>query len=67
MEVAHLAKRKETTDDKESAAPVLGGEAPIAEPKPSTKSAKKGKLLPKNKSRLPRRQKKAQHKAAGRV
>jgi hypothetical protein len=62
-----LAKRKETGDKKESAAPVSGGEAPVAESKPSTKSVKKGKLLPKNKSRLPRRQKKAQRKAAGRL
>ena len=30
-------------------------------------SRKKGKLLPKNKHRLPRRQKKAQHKAAARL
>jgi len=65
--VAHLAKRKETADQKESAAPVAGGEAAVEEPKPSTKSLKKGKLLPKNKSRLPRRLKKAQRKAAGRL
>jgi hypothetical protein len=51
-------------DKKEPAAPVLGGEASLAEAKPSTKSVKKGKLPPKNKSRLPRRQKKAQQKAA---
>ena len=37
-----------------------------AEAKPATKSLKKGKLLPKNKPRLPRRQKKAQKKAAAR-
>jgi len=42
-----LAKRKETAEQKESAAPVSGGEAAVAEPKPSTKSVKKGKLLPK--------------------
>ena len=48
MGVAHLAKRKETADQKESAAPVAGGEAAVEEPKPSTKSLKKGKLLPKN-------------------
>jgi len=42
----------------ETAAPVsVGGAA---------KSLKKGKLPPKNKSRLPRKQKKAQLKAAGR-
>jgi len=32
---------------------------------PATKSSKKGKLPKKNKSRLPRRQKKARQKAAG--
>ena len=34
---------------------------------PATKSIKKGKLPKKNKSRLPRRQKKARQKAAGRL
>jgi hypothetical protein len=62
-----LAKRKEMADKRESAATVLGGEASPAGANPSTKSVKKGKLPPKNKSRLPRRQKKAQQKAAGRV
>jgi hypothetical protein len=62
---AHLAKRKE--DKTESVVPVVSSEAPPAEPKPATKSLKKGKLPPKNKSRLPRRQKKAQLKAAGRL
>ena len=33
----------------------------------ATKSLKKGKLAKKNKSRLPRRQKKARQKAAGRL
>ena len=60
-----MAKRKEAADKTESAAPV--GEASPAEVKPATKSLKKGKLPPKNKSRLPRRQKKAQLKAAGRL
>jgi hypothetical protein len=64
---AHLAKRKETTDKKESAATVLGSEASLAGAKPSPKSVKKAKLPPKNKSRLPRRQKKAEQKAAGRL
>jgi hypothetical protein len=54
-------------DKKESAATVLGGEASLGGVKPSTKSVKKEKLPPKNKSRLPRRQKKAQQKAAGRL
>jgi len=62
-----LAKRKEMADKKESAATVLGGEASLAGAKPFTKSVKKGKLPPKNKSRLPRRQKKAKQKAAGRL
>lgn len=34
---------------------------------PAAKSLKKGKLPKKNKSRLPRRQKKARQKAAGRL
>lgn len=54
-------------EKKEFAAPVLAAESALVGPKPSTKSGKKGKLPPKNKSRLPRRQKKAQHKAAGRL
>ncbi len=64
---------KETTKKK-----VKGGEAKAAEPAPAEaapsqppvanvapakKSVKKGKLLPKNKQRLPRRLKKAQKKA----
>ena len=61
------AVAKPSTSKKESAATVVGGEAPPAVAKPATKSVKKGKLLPKNKSRLPRRQKKAQQKAAGRL
>lgn len=64
---AHLAKQKEIAGKEESAATVLGGEPLLAGAKPSTKSLKKGKLPPKNKFRLPRRQKKAQQKAAGRL
>jgi hypothetical protein len=60
-----LAKQKEVADKKESAAAVSGGEASPAEVKPSTKSVKIAKLAPKNKSRLPRKQKKAKQKAAG--
>ena len=42
--------------------------SPAEAPKPAgTKSMKKGKLPPKHKSRLPRRQKKAQQKAATRL
>jgi hypothetical protein len=57
-----MAKRKEMADKIESPAPVAGSEAPPAVAKPSTKSVKIPKLAPKNKSRLPRRQKKAQQK-----
>ena len=60
-----MAKQKEVADKKESAAAVSGGEAAPAEVKPSTKSVKKPKLAPKNKSRLPRKEKKAKQKAAG--
>jgi hypothetical protein len=62
---ATLAKHKDVADKKESAQ--ASSAASPAEAKPSTKSVKKGKLLSKNKSRLPRRQKKAQLKAAGRL
>ncbi len=77
-----MAKQKETPDNqetgkqetikkeakkKEAAPPAAVAEAPAAAPKPATKSTKVGKLLPKNKSRLPRREKKAQKKAAGRL
>ena len=70
-------REKETTKKK-----VKAGEAKAAEPAaadvvspPATKlsvalpkkSMKIGKLLPKNKHRLPRRQKKAQRKAAARL
>jgi hypothetical protein len=67
MEVPSLAKQKEVGEKEKSAASVLGGEASLAVAKPSTKSLKKGKLPPKNKSRLPRRQKKAQQKLAARL
>jgi len=62
-----LAKQKEVAKKEESAATVLRSEASLAGAKPSTKSLKKGKLPPKNKSRLPRRQKKAEQKLAGRL
>jgi hypothetical protein len=66
-----LAKRKEPAekevadkaDKKESAAAVKAASLPVPTPQP--KPEKKGKLLPKHKSRLPRRLKKAQKKAAG--
>jgi hypothetical protein len=60
-----LAKRKEKTEEAAAPAPVV--EAPPPAPKPQTKSSKIPKLAPKNKSRLPRRVKKAQKKAAGRL
>jgi hypothetical protein len=63
-----LAKQKEKiADKKETPATVVSGEASLPEVKPPAKSAKKEKLAPKNKSHLPRRQKKAQQKAAGRL
>lgn len=60
---------------KVSAAKVTGGAADkiaslagaTLEAPPRVKTMKKGKLLSKNKHRLPRRQKKAQHEAAGRL
>ena len=51
--------KKEKADKIEAPAPV---EAPPAVAKPATKSVKIPKLAPKNKSRLPRREKKAQKK-----
>ena len=62
-----MAKQKEITEKRESQAPGIASEAPLAGAKLSTPSTKIGKLPPKNKSRLPRRQKKAQQKAAGRL
>ena len=61
-----MAKRKEMAAEKETAT-ASDVEASVKIAGPSTKSGKKGKLPPKNKSRLPRRQKKAQQKAAGRL
>ena len=62
-----MAKQKEKAEKKESAPDVSGGEAAPPAAKPATKSVKIPKLAPKNKSRLPRRQKKARQKAAGRL
>jgi hypothetical protein len=59
-----LAKQKEMADKQDSGAVASGGEASPTEVKLSTKSVKKAKLAPKNKSRLPRKQKKAKQKAA---
>ena len=59
-------KRKLQADIAKAAEPVAIQVA--SPPTVSTKeSVKKGKLLPKNKHRLPRRQKKAQQKAAVRL
>jgi hypothetical protein len=55
------AKATDTAADK-SVSPAAAHEAP----RPGT-SRKKGKLLPKNKHRLPRREKKAQQKGAVRL
>jgi hypothetical protein len=64
--MADKKKSGKATEGEEAvgAAPVAA--APV-EPKPATKSLKKGKLPPKNKSRLPRREKKARQKAAARA
>jgi hypothetical protein len=58
---AKAAKASDTAADK-SASPAAAPEAP----RPGT-ARKKGKLLPKNKHRLPRRQKKAQQKGAAQL
>jgi hypothetical protein len=58
---AKAAKATDSAADKTSLAGATH-EAP-----PPAPSRKKGKLLPKNKHRLPRRQKKAQQKAAARL
>ena len=68
--------KKETTTKKVKAGETKAAEpaAEVVSPPAATvsvalrkKSMKKGKLLPKNKHRLPRRQKKAQHKGAARL
>ncbi len=63
---SYLPKRRETADQQESANIGLGDEAGLAGAEPSTRPAKNGKLPPKDKSRLPRRQKKAQQRSADR-
>lgn len=62
-----MAKREAVVGKKQPEATVVRGEAPLSGFKSSPKSLNNGKLLPKNKSRLPRRQKKAKQKAAGRL
>jgi hypothetical protein len=59
---ANAAKFTDTVADTGGSLAGARHEAP-----PPGASRKKGKLLPKNKHRLPRRQKKAQHRAAGRL
>lgn len=59
-----MAKRKEKTEEAVEDVKVVA--APVEEKK-ATKSMKIPKLAPKKKSRLPRRQKKAQKKAATRL
>lgn len=56
---ADVAKAAEPAESEPVSRPAAA--ATVAQPKTSMK---KSKLLPKNKHRLPRRQKKAQHKAA---
>ena len=65
-----MAKRKEpaekeVADKKQPATAIAPVKTATAASTPQPKPAKKGKLLPKHKSRLPRRLKKAQKKAAG--
>jgi hypothetical protein len=61
-----LAKKEKAEKKEPVAAEAVAEAAPVAA-KPATKSVKIPKLAPKNKSRLPRRQKKARQKAAGRL
>lgn len=58
--------KKEKAVDTGSAEGKIAASTDVAPEKPNTpKSEKKGKLLPKDKARLPRRQKKAQRKKVG--
>jgi len=69
-EKADKKKSKDAVVDSSDAKPlgaIAGTTASPAATKPAKKSMKIGKLQPKNKSRLPRRQKKARQKAAGRL
>jgi hypothetical protein len=63
----YLSKQTEVAVSKENAAPAAGGAASLAGATLSKKPVRKAKLPPKNKSRLPRRQKKAAQKAAARA
>ncbi len=65
------SKKNAAVDVDEAAAPAAEKAAPAAAPKAdivrqpkAAKNVKKEKLAPKNKSRLPRKEKKAQKKAA---
>lgn len=65
-----MAKRKEpadqeVADQKQPGAAIAPVKTATAAPAPQLKPANKGKLLAKHKSRLPRKLKKAQKKAAG--
>ena len=62
-----MPEKKKIPEKKENTAAVLGGDASLAGAKLSKKSVKKAKLPPKDKFRLPRRQKKAEQKATGRL
>ena len=59
--------KEEAKATEPTAGVVVSPQAPTASEATPKKSMKKGKLLPKNKHRLPRRQKKAQQKAATRL
>jgi len=60
---SEAAPKKAKAEKKVSAPVPEASEAPIEAPKPQTPSSKIPKLAKKNKSRLPRRQKKALQKA----
>ncbi|HYL75147.1 MAG TPA: hypothetical protein VEU96_13135 [Bryobacteraceae bacterium] len=58
--------KKEKAVDTSAAESKIAASTDVVPAKPNTpKTEKKGKLLPKGKSRLPRRQKKAQRKKVG--
>jgi hypothetical protein len=62
-----LPKEKEIADKTENTATASGGAASPVKATLSKKPVRKPKLLPKNKARLPRREKKAAQKAAARA
>jgi hypothetical protein len=67
VEVRALPKEKKIAENKETTAVASADAAPPVKATLSKKPAKKAKLPPKNKSRLPRKEKKAAQKAAARA